>query len=60
MIDLETAEVRYLVRKKVANPDRLASQMSFAADTSDSLYANYFVDEIGLREPFALMHRVHG
>jgi hypothetical protein len=60
LIDLATAEVRYLLRKKVKSADRLASQMSFAADAGDGLRANYFSGEGSRAEPFALMHRVHG
>jgi hypothetical protein len=60
LIDLARAEVRYMVRKKVVNADRLAAQFKFGIDASDSLHANYFDDDPGIREPFALMHRVHG
>jgi hypothetical protein len=60
IIDLATAEVRYMMRKKVASPDRLASQRQFGMEASDGLHANYFADASGVREPFALMHRVHG
>jgi Subtilase family len=60
LIDLATAEVRYMVRKKVVNVERFAAQFKFGADASDSLHANYFADDTGVREPFALMHRVHG
>jgi Subtilase family len=60
IIDLATAEVRYMVRKKVDSAWRFANQMKFAADTSDGLHGNYFVDPTNAREPFALMHHVHG
>jgi hypothetical protein len=60
LIDLATAEVRYMVRKKVENSDRLASQMQFALEADDGLHSNYFDDQGAVREPFALMHRVHG
>ncbi|MBR0941572.1 S8 family serine peptidase [Bradyrhizobium liaoningense] len=60
IIDLATAEVRYMVRKKVDSAWRFANQMGFAADTSDGLHGNYFVDPANAREPFALMHHVHG
>jgi hypothetical protein len=60
IIDLATAEVRYMVRKKVDSAWRLADQMKFAADTSDGLHGNYFEDPTRAREPFALMHHVHG
>jgi Subtilase family len=60
IIDLATAEVRYLLRKKVDNANRLAGQMQFALETSDALRSNYFDDQTAAREPFALMHRAYG
>ena len=60
LIDLATAQVRYLLRKKVNSAERLNNQLKFAADGSDGLRANYFADGAQRAEPFALMHRVHG
>jgi hypothetical protein len=60
LIDLATAEVRYMVRKKVQSPDRLASQLRLAADAAGELRANYFASKSASSEPFAMMHRVHG
>ena len=60
LIDLGTADVRYLLRKKVKSPDRLKTQMTFAADAADGLRANYFSDDGRRDEPFALMHRLFG
>jgi hypothetical protein len=60
LIDLASAEVRYLVRKKVTNADRMASQLKFAAAGSGGLDENYFAHDSGAREPFALIHRVNG
>jgi hypothetical protein len=60
LIDLATGDVRYMLRKKVKSPERLASQLEFGVDSADGLHANYFVETRGPREPFALMHRVHG
>ena len=60
LVDLATAEVRYMVRKKIQSPGRLASQLDFRANAARGLRANYFAGENGLREPFAMMHRVHG
>jgi hypothetical protein len=60
LIDLATAEVRYMVRKKVDSPNRLTEQVQFGIDASDGLHGNYFADPAGVREPFALMHYVHG
>lgn len=58
LINLATAEVTYLVRKKVDSPDRMNSQLGFAAAAGDDLRENYFSSRVGAREPFALMHRV--
>jgi Subtilase family len=60
LIDLATAEVRYMVRKKVQSPDRLASQLRLAVDAAGELRANYFASRSASSEPFAMMHRVHG
>ena len=59
IVDLGTGEVRYMVRKKVDSPWRIQKQMGFAAAATD-LGANYFTDEAGAREPFAMIHHVHG
>jgi hypothetical protein len=59
IIDLATAEVRYMVRKKVDSPWRLQNQLGLAADRAD-LGANYFTDDAVEREPFAMIHHVHG
>jgi Subtilase family len=60
LIDLATAQVRYLLRKKVRSAERLNNQMEFAADSSGGLRSNYFAAGAQSAEPFALMHRVHG
>jgi hypothetical protein len=60
IIDLATAEVRYMVRKKVDSAWRFANEMKFAAAASDGLHGNYFAAYANVREPFALIHHVHG
>jgi len=63
LIDLATAEVRYMVRKRVQSPDRLASQLEqlkLARDAPGGLRSNYFASKPAADEPFAVMHRVHG
>src|SRR5262245_3815458 len=60
LIDLATAEVRYMVRKKVDSPGRLESQLDLRPAAAHGLRANYFAGESAPREPFAMMHRVHG
>jgi Subtilase family len=60
LIDLATAEVRYMVRKKVDSLARLQQQRDFRPAAARGLRANYFAGESAAREPFAMMHRVHG
>jgi hypothetical protein len=67
LIDLETAQVRYVIYKRVGSNSRLEAQRRYLADESQdhSLQATYFGDP-RLRiyqegrdnvEPFALLHR---
>jgi hypothetical protein len=60
LIDLATAEVRYMVRKKVDSAGRLESQLDLRPAAARGLRANYFAGASAPREPFAMMHRVHG
>jgi hypothetical protein len=60
IIDLASAEVRYMVRKKVDSPWRIGQQLGFSKDIGDGLHGNYFADPTNAREPFAMIHRVHG
>jgi subtilisin family serine protease len=60
LIDLATAEVRYMVRKKVKSAERFSAQFQFSDEEKEGLRANYFSDNSTAREPFALMHRVYG
>jgi hypothetical protein len=60
IIDLATAEVRYMVRKKVDSPWRYGQQFGFAKEMGDGLHGNYFADPTNAREPFAMIHHVHG
>ncbi len=58
IIDLEHRSIRYCVRKRVGNPDRIADQNSFQlAMSGSSLRGNYFDPFAPVREPFAVMHR---
>lgn len=59
LIDLERAEVRYLIRKRVDNARRFQAQLAFATATADDLRGTYFMDPDGGAEPFALLHRWH-
>jgi len=57
LVDLRRNEVRYFIRKKVDNSDRLKKQLEFAAATGSALRATYFTDPDRGLEPFALLHR---
>ncbi|WP_421995475.1 S8 family serine peptidase [Reyranella sp.] len=56
--DLDSGDVRYVIRKRVGNPRRTEQEMAFrgALAESDS-HAAYFVEANGRGEPFAMMHR---
>jgi hypothetical protein len=57
LIDLEKKRVRYLIRKKVHNPERLEAQLQFTSADYDDLRANYFDQSHAVAEPFAMLHR---
>ena len=59
LIDLDNGEVRYLIRKRVTNAERLAAQQAFAGAMVDDLRKSYFGTESLRDEPFALLHRAH-
>jgi hypothetical protein len=57
LIDVESARVRYCIRKSVANPRRVADQLAFLTVPTDHAAAgNYFARGNRGREPFALLH----
>ncbi len=60
IIDLAKAEVRYMLRKKVDSPWRFGEQLGFAKEIGEGLHGNYFADPTNVREPFAMVHHVHG
>jgi len=55
IVDGETGDIRYCVRKRVDNPWRIAQESTFMRER-DGLAANYFSDPEGA-EPFAVAHR---
>ena len=58
LVDLETHDVRYFIRKRLDQERRYHAQLEFASSLADaSLRATYFSDPLG-REPFALIHRM--
>jgi hypothetical protein len=58
IIDLEKRRIRYSIRKRVANAERIERQRSFRMALDEgSLRSNYFNDGGSSREPFALIHR---
>lgn len=56
LIDLETARVRYLIRKKLDNAERLRGHRGFTLERANSLRTNYFDEPTDRDEPFALLH----
>jgi subtilisin family serine protease len=60
VINLVTGRVRYMVRKKIDSAWRYNNQLQFAEDARFGLRGNYFADPTNAREPFAMVHRVHG
>lgn len=56
--DRTERRVRYLIRKRVVHPARIAAQQGFrlAAAGGGSAYGNYFDGRRQGREPFAIMH----
>ena len=59
IIDLASADVRYMVLKKVDNAWRLKNQLEFVRKAGD-LRGNYFDEATSTREPFATIHHEHG
>jgi hypothetical protein len=58
IIDLEKRHIRYAIRKRVANAERIDKQRGFRMALDEgSLRGNYFSDGGSSREPFALIHR---
>jgi len=60
VMDLETAEPRYFIRKNILSADRLERQCRWLAGPEGArLRATYFggPTAAGRREPFALLHR---
>jgi hypothetical protein len=58
IIDLESRHIRYCIRKRVANPDRVDKQEKFQLAMADaSIRSNYFDDATSGPEPFAMLHR---
>jgi hypothetical protein len=55
LIDLDTREVRYLIRKRLFNRARMEEQMQFDASAS-SLRGAYFDRPARHGEPFAMLH----
>jgi hypothetical protein len=55
LIDLEHERVRYAIRKRVGNPDRIAAERTFTGSSADG-NSPYFLSE-DFSEPFAMLHR---
>lgn len=59
LIDGETGDIRYCIRKDILSDDRLERQRAFATGQEMSLRATYssMDPHAAIREPFALLHR---
>jgi hypothetical protein len=58
VVDLETRQIRYTIRKRVAHADRIEQQRSFRlALAEEGLRGQYFDKPEKADEPFALLHR---
>lgn len=61
MVDLEKGVVRYFIRKRCDNSERLTAQQNFMsslrADSGESARTNYFGSSVQGDEPFAALHR---
>jgi hypothetical protein len=58
IIDIDKQQIRYVVRKTVGHPGRMAAQAAFQMQMAeDSLAQNYTQDSVDRREPFAFTHR---
>ena len=58
IVDVDTAQVRYCVRKPVCNDQRLNQQRNFRQSVvGQTLRAQYFGSADETKEPFALLHR---
>jgi hypothetical protein len=56
LVDLVTKEVRYLIRKRLGNAQRLDGQMAYR-EGINSLSDTYYAEPPGGAEPFAILHR---
>jgi hypothetical protein len=61
IVDLQTFELRYLIRKRLDGSSGVSQQSAFRMATTDewTLAANFYSSISGDREPFALLHGRH-
>lgn len=63
VFDLNKGDLRYAIRKSIANEDRLAEQRQFLEDHPAFRVRSHYADENSgdeaMREPFAFAHRSH-
>lgn len=59
IFDIEANTIRYCVRKRVTNAERIKQQSDYRAQLDYNLRATYFNEAPGGNEPFALLHGVH-
>lgn len=58
IIDLEKKRLKYVVRKRVGQAQRISNQQGFRMSLADaSIRSTYYDDFARGREPFAMLHR---
>jgi hypothetical protein len=55
LIDLQNEQIRYAIRKRVNNPDRIAAESAFRMIMAAT--GQPYFDRIANNEPFAMLHR---
>jgi hypothetical protein len=59
LVDLTEKQLKYVIRKRVAHPNRVVQQQAyFARLAAYDPGVNYFGLDSLLREPFAMTHRM--
>ena len=56
VIDLETGEVRYCIRKRVTSTERMSQQAAYRRQFQNSVRMQYFDEPPAGNEPFAMLH----
>jgi hypothetical protein len=57
LIDMERDDIRYCIRKSLANVERIKAQHAYLRQRTDASLRAAYTDDSVSREPFAMMHR---